>query len=94
MNPTYRLEMLTPEGTEVILESEKDLLRVRRVATSRKLGKRLNRMGRRLIVLRDGKEVRGGRYALDELCYQHWLEVNEGRTFLHWWQELTPELFR
>lgn len=92
MQPSYRLEMVSNEGTEVIVESERDLEKVRRIAASRSMTKRLRRPDRKLLIYKDGKLVRGGRYALDDLCYEYWLQAHEGREFHEFWHKDCPEV--
>jgi hypothetical protein len=76
---TYTLLLLEQgKPPETILEAEKDLHQVRRVASSRRMTRRLRKgLGRRLEIQRDGKIMRGGRFALDEAIYQLWLEANQ-----------------
>ncbi len=74
---TYCLYIESPEGRETILEGEKDPRRVRRVATGRKFSKRLRRGFRKAFITRDGKVMQNGRFALDKLCLEMWLEENQ-----------------
>lgn len=90
---SYSLEFHHQGATELVIDCENDLDKVRRVAASRRFNQRLKHPGSRLVILRDGKQVQGGRYALDILCYNHWLEQNHQRSYLHFWMDLCPELW-
>jgi len=69
---TYCLYLDTPEGREEILIGEKDPNRVRRVATGKRFTKRINKG--RAVITRDNKVLPGGAYALDQICFDKWLE--------------------
>ena len=73
----YRLYIDSPSGRETILEGEKDPHKVRRVATSKSMSRRLRRGFCKAIITRDNKELPGGRYALDGICLDKWLEENK-----------------
>ena len=85
---TYCLYIHGPKGTETVLSAEKDLEFVRKVARSR--GRKL-RSDCRMEITRDGKVLRGGRYALDTECYRVWLERNADRKLSEYWKVLGVE---
>jgi len=81
-NYSYCLYIHGPKGTETVLKAERDIMFVRRVAASR--GRKL-KGGRTMEITRDGKVLRGGRFALDTECFRVWLEINHNRTHSVYW---------
>lgn len=71
----YTLQLVDQKGIKRnILEDEIVIEKIRSVA----FGIRL-KGGRKIVILRDGKELPGGRHALDDEAYRHWLILAEGR---------------
>lgn len=77
--PVYALYIDCPiNGREAIVTGERDPFRIRNIATSRKFTKRLKaRQGRKAIITKDNRELRGGATALDRLCYEKWLQDHQ-----------------
>lgn len=69
---SYSLILDDQGQREMILDCDASLDRVRRVA-----GKIKKRMGRKIILVKDGKELPGGANALDREAYDRWLEMNQ-----------------
>jgi hypothetical protein len=57
------------KGDSIIIESEKDVNRIRSIALNIK-----KKFGRKIIISCDGKELQGGPNALDDVAYSMWLE--------------------
>jgi len=79
VDPTYALYLDCPiNGREAIVTGEKNPFRIRRIATGRSFTKRVKaRAGRKAVITKDNKELRGGATALDRICYQKWLKDHE-----------------
>jgi hypothetical protein len=70
--PTYSVYLITPKGTETIVDATKSVWRARNIAQRLKV-----RLGRKVEVTRDNKTLPGGQHALDTICYQLWLEEHQ-----------------
>ena len=69
----YGLQIVSLSGEiRTVLEGEESIARVRSVAFGIK-----RKPGRKLVILRDGKELPGGANALDGPAYQSWLETHQ-----------------
>lgn len=69
---TYNLYLVDARGElTLILEAEKSARKIRAVAQKIK-----ERPGRKILSTRDGKDLPGGKSALDSDLYQRWLEDN------------------
>lgn len=67
----YSLHLVTANKCEVILENETPQ-KIRNVAKNIK-----PKFGRKIVILRDQKELLGGASALDAELYQTWLEEHQ-----------------
>jgi hypothetical protein len=74
---SYGLILHTPKGEEVIVSGEKDPRRIHRIATGKSFTKRVSRFGCSFNVTRDNRNMKFE--ALEDLCFQLWLEDNDGR---------------
>ena len=71
MRITYSL-ILIDNGKEELIESSTDPNLIRRIACGKSMARRLKRLGRKLLILRDGRKYDLPK--LETLCYQLWLE--------------------
>ena len=72
----YCLYVFNNKKREIVLEGERSIRKVRNVALKRSRGK-INRPGWKIEITRDGKVLKGGRNALDQACYERWLQENQ-----------------